>query len=486
MNYESVAKTEVTEPDIPGYLLQDHARRLERGFFSEALSNLHQVAGAIDRLQTGIQGGFYNDACSIKSQFQRIQQLLGFHSGTLTVPAGYNDLVRNSSLAIGRLAPDVAASLVSFAEPDSKPLSTLFDQVYAQYDRIHEALCDLGRLSRLPDGLRVLEYNLQVTGLDESLFSRVSEIAETLKINPTINAPQEGFGRSIPAEEVRAILSHRGAHLYSLQYHRQTVGFHTLLAERSSMPETLLAALNYIEQNRLLPATLRIGGCEIFGISKSARFELARAGIRASTVMHEAMIESARAEQLDVLVGVCRLGTQANAAALRSHLQHGWQQIGTINCGTTPYAVLVQFPDQHYHVQDQLEPLTSQPGARSAPFPASQPRERIIRELADRTPFEPALPAATFTQALQAQAITAGSAKKFLAQELHPYVDSIVPLQCSDGLCLVAHIRSVQFAIRQRAPDTDFWRYEALSGNRHGTLMELAPFLLADIKEMLY
>ena len=485
MNYESIAKTEVTEPGIPGYLLQEHARRLERGFFSEALSNLHQVAGAIDRLQTGIQGGFYNDAFSIKSQFERIQQLLGFHSGTLTVPGDYKDLVHNSSLAIGRLAPEVTASLASFAAPDSKTLSALFDRVYAHYDRTHEALCELGGLSRLPDGLRVLEYNLQVTGLDQSLYSRVSEIAETLKINPTINTPQEGFGRSIPAEEVRAILSHRGAHLYSLQYHRQTVGFHTLLAERSSLPETLLTALNYIEQNRLLPTTLRIGGCEIFGISKSARFELARAGIRASTVMHEAMIESARAEQLDVLVGVCRLGTQANAAALRSHLQHGWQQVGTIDCGTTPYAVLVQFPDKHYRVQEHLDPFTSQAGVRSATIPTTQPRERIIRELPDRTPFEPSLPAAKFTQALQAQPITAGAAKKFLAQELHPYVDSILPLQCSDGLCLLARIRSVQFAIRQRAPDTDFWRYEALSGNRHGTLNELAPFVLADIKEML-
>lgn len=473
---------------IPHHAALAYNRSLELGNFSEALSNIHQLAGRFDlfarELCTLISDPSPSSVQNLQLGLGRLELLVLQHTGPLTIPADYREQIDQAYTDLRgmhavvestlSLPGDARAAVISHA---SATLSAISDSLYRQ-------LCELGGIAPLPAELRVLEYSSAITGLPQHLFEEVHEIAESLTIDPSRSEPQEGFGRSIPVAEVQHILQTLGAHLYCLKYRNETVGFHTLLAERDSFPATLMVALDFVQQKGLLPLRSRIGGCEIFGIAKDARVSLARAGVRASTVMHEAMIESARTEQLDALVAVCRLGAQANTASLNAHRRHGWEVVGEITRGSTPYAVLLLQPDSYYQHRTQLAPLVPADSALQQLEERIQPKKRVLRNLATRTPYEPSNATDAVKRALQAPEISEARALRTLTESLASYIQEVVPLQCTEGLCLQARTSNLHFAVRQVLPGRDHWTYDSYGQRIQGTIANMAAAVQKDIQSL--
>jgi hypothetical protein len=475
---------------VPTHATLEYERALELGKFSEALSNLHQIAGSVELLRKSLYL-LADDPDPVQMQssqiaLERICTLLLHHTGPLAVPNEYAAVIHDTFREFTRLQHSIESLPVVLPLGRDAVVLEISKTLVTGINSLYQELCHLGGIRPLPESLRVLEFSAATTGYTEELFNEVFTIAEGLTIDVTQSKPQEGFGRSIPLTEVQHILETPGAHLYCLKYENQAVGFHTLLAERSCFPNTLLDALQFVQEQNVLPQWTRIGGCEIFGISKSARSALAHQGIRASTVMHEAMIESARAEQLDALIAVCRQGPQANTAALNSHVKHGWQVVGHIMRDTTPYAVIL-LPVSEYYQQRQLPaPLLPADVALQELERHCLPPRRRIRELAERTPFEPSSPTEAMQIALQAPSISEGNAIQVLTHQLDGYVDTIVPLQCTEGLCLQARASGVFFAARQTIPGHDFWSYIALSDETiTGTIATIGEAIRKDMARIL-
>ena len=101
--------------------------------------------------------------------------------------------------------------------------------------------------------------------------------------------------------------------------------------------------------------------------------------------MHQAVLQSARTEQLETLVAFCRGGEQENLA-LRAHQRMGWEPRGTFNLEGGTYHLItldVRLPHSSARAIGKLERSIPEReevnGLRSIDSPARDARTRRSR-----------------------------------------------------------------------------------------------------------
>lgn len=174
-----------------------------------------------------------------------------------------------------------------------------------------------------------------------SELEKLVDINKRLLIDAEKSEPQVGFGRVLEQEELQKILSAKGARLFLLEHKGAIAGYYILHTSLDNVSPQVAKAL---QRPLLMGASngTRCGWADIVGILPEARREIeARsAGVKAYDLLDTAVVQSARAHNIETLFGEVREGTQCNLAKA-SHLRRGWEETGVIYSGARfPYQIL--------------------------------------------------------------------------------------------------------------------------------------------------
>jgi hypothetical protein len=145
-------------------------------------------------------------------------------------------------------------------------------------------------------------------------------------IDESNRSPQFGFSRAHTRDELHFYLSDCKARVFQLELDSQTVGYYLLFVDSTRFPpeidqffQELHAAGEFLEVAK--------AWVHLVMLTRAGRDLGRERGIDLYSALHEAVVDSLSAFQVEKAFAVVREGEIANKAK-KSHLQRGWRETG--------------------------------------------------------------------------------------------------------------------------------------------------------------
>lgn len=339
-------------------------------------------------------------------------------------------------------------------------------------DSCYERLSRGAFWSDRPVGLKLIEYDANLTGVPDAVVESSEALSENLTIKRWRPGPKEGFGYPPEQPYFEDLYRAPGSKVFQMLRDGTVSGFYSLQADPLNLPSEDRVTLQRAYERGIVSQGARVGMVAITGFDRAERLRLFRMGVYGYGAMDAVVMRTAHAEELDFLLARVREGLHPNTA-IRSHLRQGWVKTDLVEYHGPlhePYRIIAR------GVRKALMLPDSDRDAAAVKLDALRMPEKYRPQHAFRTPFTHASRISVSTTLRQRPTFVDDFAAFVRCEQ---WVDrNLMGARakadfCSDGLVIALGARW-EFRLRQLSARVDYWRGEPSAGREsEGTLDQM-------------